>query len=119
MLIDIMNDHGLEQLVQFPTREQNTLDLLLTSLPGQFQDIHSPDKRSDHDSVAGTLEVVIPPIKKPRRKVYLYQKGQDQDSLLVKCRNGNHSPGPVIRELVPSSHQRSELSNIILCIFSR
>ena len=34
---------------------------------------------------------------------------QDQDILLVKRRNDNHSPGPVIRELVPSSHQRSEL----------
>ena len=44
---------------------------------------------------------------------------QDQDSLLVKRRNDNHSPGPVIKELVPSSHQRSELSNTILCIFSR
>ena len=43
---------------------------------------------------------------------------QDQDSLLVKRRNDNHSPGPVIRELVPSSYQRSELSNTILCIFS-
>ena len=39
---------------------------------------------------------------------------QDQDSLLVKRRNDNHSPGPVIRKLVPSSHQRSELSNTIL-----
>ena len=38
---------------------------------------------------------------------------QDQDSLLVKRRNDNHSPGPVIRELVPSSHQSSELSNTI------
>ena len=37
---------------------------------------------------------------------------QDQDSLLVKRRNDNHSPGPVIRELVPSSYQRSELSSI-------
>ena len=44
---------------------------------------------------------------------------QDQDSLLAKRRNDNHSPGPVIRELVPNSHQRSELSNTILCIFSR
>ena len=48
---------------------------------------------------------------------YVYQD-QDQDSLLVKRRNDNHSPGPVIRELVPSSHQRSELSNTILCNFS-
>ena len=44
MLIDIMNDHGLEQLLHFPSREKNTLDLILTSLPGQFQDIHSRDK---------------------------------------------------------------------------
>ena len=42
---------------------------------------------------------------------------QDQDSLLVKRFNDSHSPGPVIRELVPSSHQRSERSNTILCIF--
>ena len=52
---------------------------------------------------------------------YATNKGQDQDqdSLLVKRRNDSHSPGPVIRELVSSSHQRSELSNTILCIFSR
>ena len=75
MLIDIMNDHGLEQLVHFPTRVKNTLDLILTSLPGQFQEIHSPDKLSDHDVVSGTLKVYIPPKKKPRRKVYLYHKG--------------------------------------------
>ena len=30
---------------------------------------------------------------------------QDQDSLLVKRRNDIHSPGPMIRELVPSSQQ--------------
>ena len=35
---------------------------------------------SDHDIIAGTLNVVIPPIKKPRRKVYLYQKG-DYESM--------------------------------------
>ena len=61
MLIDAMNDHGLEQLVHFPTREKNTLDLILTSLPGQFQEIHSPDKLSDHDVISGTLKIHIPP----------------------------------------------------------
>ena len=52
------------------------------------------------------------------KKVDRKDQDQDQDSLLVKRRNDNHSPGPVIMELVPSSHQRSELSNTILCIFS-
>ena len=80
ILIDIMNDHGLEQMVHFPTREKNTLDLILTTLPGQFQDVHSPDKLSDHDIVSGTLRIFIPPIKKPRRMVYLYQKG-DYESM--------------------------------------
>ena len=83
ILSDIMNDHGLEQMVHVPTREKNTLDLILTSLPGQFQDVHSPNKFSDHDIVSGTLKIFIPPIKKlkkPRRKVYLYQKG-DYESM--------------------------------------
>ena len=77
ILIDIMNDHGLEQMVHFPAREKNTLDLILTTLPGQFKDVHSPDKLSDHDIA---LKIFIPPIKKPRRKVYLYQKG-DYESM--------------------------------------
>ena len=40
----------------------------------------------------------------------MFSYDQDQDSLLVKRRNDNHSPGPVIRELVPSSHQRVNLA---------
>ena len=70
----------MEQVVHFPTREKNTLDLIITSLPSQFLDIHSPDSLSDHDIVSGTLKIVIPPIKKPRRKVYRYQKG-DYESM--------------------------------------
>ena len=80
ILIGIMNNYGLEQLVHFPTRERNTLDLSITSLPGQFVDIHSPDRLRDHEIVSGTLKVVIPPIKKPKRKVYRYQKG-DYESM--------------------------------------
>ena len=68
--IEILNDHHLEQLVHFPTRERDTLDLIITSLPSQFLDIQSPDRLSDHDIVSGTLKIVIPPIKKPRRKVF-------------------------------------------------
>ena len=84
-MIDIKNDHGLEQMVHFPTREKNTLDFILTTLPGQFQDVHSPDKLSDHDIISDLRNLKnfhppTPPIKKPRRKVYLYQKG-DYESM--------------------------------------
>ena len=51
MLLDIMDDHDLEQMIPIPTRDKNTLDLILTSLPGQFQDIHSLDKLSDNEIV--------------------------------------------------------------------
>ena len=36
---------------------------------------------------------------------------QNQNCLLVTRQNDNHSPGPGPRRLVPSSHQRSELSS--------
>ena len=55
--------HSLKSLSikeHFLTREKNTLDLILTTLPGQFQGIHSPDKLSDHDLVSGTLKIFIP-----------------------------------------------------------
>ena len=61
--IEIMNDHRLEQLLNFPTRGRNTLDLIITSLPDQFLDVQSPDRLSGHDInniVSGTLKVVIP-----------------------------------------------------------
>ena len=41
-----------------PFSRKDTLDFILTSFPGQFQDIHSPDKLSDHDIVSGTLKVI-------------------------------------------------------------
>ena len=62
-------------MIRFPTHDKNTLDLILTSLLGQFQDIHSPDKFSDHDIVSGFLRNFIPHKQKPQRKVYSYQEG--------------------------------------------
>ena len=69
--IEILNDHHLEQLVHFQTRESNTLDLIITSLLSQFLDILSPDRLSDHDIVSGTLKIVIPPSKKKLGGMYI------------------------------------------------
>ena len=75
--MEILNHLDLEHLVNFPTREKNTLDLIITSLPGQFLDIQSSDRLSDHDIVSGTLKVVIPKNLRERcisiRKVIMNQ----------------------------------------------
>ena len=47
----------MEQLINFPTRGDNTLDLVLSTMPGQIHDIHSPDQLSDHEVVACSLSV--------------------------------------------------------------
>ena len=43
----------------------------------------------------------------------------ESELLLVTRQNDNHSPGPWLGRLVPSSRQRSELSNTILGTFRR
>ena len=79
----IMRCHGSGAISRNPNRIfllDKKYRIYLVTLPGQFQDVHSPDKLNDHDIVSGTLKIFIPPIKKPRRKVYLYQKG-DYESM--------------------------------------
>ena len=61
ILIDIMSDHGLEQSVKEPL-------WIYFDLPGQFVDIHSADKLSNHDIVSGTLKIAIPPYKETQEK---------------------------------------------------
>ena len=49
----------------------------------------------------------------------IHDRYQNQNYLLVTRQNDNHSPGPGPGRLIPSSHQRSGLSNNILGTFSR
>lgn len=48
------------------TREENILDLYLKTVSGQFKDIHTPEKLSDHDVIPGTLKISMSPIRKHR-----------------------------------------------------
>lgn len=75
-----MHDHYMEQLIQFPTRGDNTLDLILSNRPGLISDCSSPSKLSDHDVIACTLSCAPPIKRKAKRKIYLYGKG-DHESL--------------------------------------
>ena len=59
ILIEIIDDYGPEQLVHFPTRERNTLDLIITSLPGQFVDIERRVLTSSSPDSGAELKLVL------------------------------------------------------------
>jgi hypothetical protein len=60
----------MEQLIDFPKRGDNILDLVLSTMPGQIHDIHSPDQLSDHEVVACSLSVYIKPTKTPEGNIF-------------------------------------------------
>ena len=49
--LEILQDHGLQQLVTFPTRESNTLDLVSTNKPSSILNIENAAGISDHDII--------------------------------------------------------------------
>ena len=51
LFVDILNDCGLEQLVNSPTRNTNTLDLVLTSHPNMLSETRVVPGISDHEAI--------------------------------------------------------------------
>ena len=74
-LIEISRDHFMGQIIHFPTCGMNTLDLILTYILGLVSNCHSPEKFSDHDAEACTLNATLPFVGKPKSRVYLFNKG--------------------------------------------
>ncbi|KAI8510664.1 hypothetical protein Bbelb_115800 [Branchiostoma belcheri] len=71
---DSMHDNGLTQIVEGPTRGENTLDLILTNRPTQINRTQIIPGISDHLAVYTELEVK--PMRKRQipRKIPLYTK---------------------------------------------
>lgn len=85
-LIDLIHRDNLTQIVNFPTRVNNTLDLLLTNRPGLVHRLKDVPGISDHDSIAHAKIDCLAQIKRPvKRKVYQWHKLSTED--LVEIRN--------------------------------
>ena len=79
--LDMAMDMCLEQIVDFPTRLQNTLDLVFTSHPSfkiRCKPLPPLGLKSDHDIVL--LDTAHQPqrLRLPRRKIYLWKKDNVQ-----------------------------------------
>jgi hypothetical protein len=70
LLLDIAEEHGLQQDVHEPTRLDNILDLLFTTYPDLIGNVQVSSGMSDHRVVTAEVNVKPRPHKKPPRKVY-------------------------------------------------
>ena len=78
MFIDVINDAGLEQFVQFPTRQNSVLDLVFSSHP-RISDLDIVPGISDHDAIIFDFDIIHKPTSsRNQHKVALYHKGDIQ-----------------------------------------
>ena len=76
---DILDDNGLIQMVEEPTRGENTLDLILTNNPSTFTRIETIPGISDHDIVFSEIDITTKKkIQKPR-SIPLYKQASREN----------------------------------------
>ena len=78
--LDTVSDNSLEQMVDFPTRKDKTLDLLFTSHPSYIEKCKPLPSigNSDHDIVLLDTSFVSRPPKPPSRKIHLWNSADIQ-----------------------------------------
>ena len=72
--IEILHEHTLVQMVDKPTRLNNTLDLFLTTNPTLVNKITTLPGLSDHDAVYVDVNIKPQSNKQTPRKVYIFKK---------------------------------------------
>jgi hypothetical protein len=72
--MDVLNNNALTQLVKEPTRQQNTLDLILTNHPGKVIRTDTISGISDHDIVYTEFDLRPVKLQQKPRIIPLYNK---------------------------------------------
>ena len=72
--LNLLDRSGLQQMVDFPTRFANTLDVVLTNRPSLITNCCSLPALSDHDVVFAEVNVRAIRRKPVRRKILLWNK---------------------------------------------
>ena len=75
-LLEIMQDHCLSQVVNIPTREDKTLDLLLTISPSPGNRVKGmpPIGNADHDIVYVEYDIKAKRIQQAPQEIFLYKQ---------------------------------------------
>ncbi|KAI8486064.1 hypothetical protein Bbelb_361640 [Branchiostoma belcheri] len=76
-LLHLMDNHGLFQTVEEPTRNGNLLDLVLVNNPNIIEKTTVVPGISDHDMVLVDVNLAPKQNRKPKRKVYIRTKADE------------------------------------------
>ncbi|MES9904902.1 MAG: reverse transcriptase family protein [Sedimenticola sp.] len=81
-LVDIVQEHSLSQVINIPTRQDKTLDILLTNNPAPVTRVRGmpPIGKSDHDIVFTEYDIKAKRVRQTPRKILLYRRA-DMDGL--------------------------------------
>ena len=80
LFLDVINEYGLEQCVQEPTRKEHTLDLVFASQPSLIESITTTPGMSDHEAIIFSINTYsVPANKKKPRKIFIYHKANVQN----------------------------------------
>ena len=81
-LLELAQDHCLSEVVNIHTREDKTLDLLLTNSPSPVNRVKGmpPIGKADHDIVYVEYDIKAKRIQQAPRKIFLYNRA-DMDGL--------------------------------------
>ena len=82
----MLHDLSLNQIVDFPTRKDSTLDLIFTNRPDIFKSPSLLAGLGDHGIVS--YKIILKPIfkKSPKRKILLWSKA-DESTLLAATKS--------------------------------
>lgn len=95
--IDMIHDHGLEQLVMESTRLKNTLDLFLTNSPQLIPRVEVIPGLSDHNIPYCEINIATQKIRQSPRKIPLYKKA-DWESMKMALKD---LQAELVREIQP------------------
>ena len=73
-LLDLTTEHGLSQIHDQPTRDNNLLELVFTNNPSIVKSSTSVPGISDHAMVVTDIDIIPQYIKQKPRKLYIFSK---------------------------------------------